>query len=95
MNTGAKKTTRQAVRMAATTLILAEGSTTTLDVKNHLRKRGYRAYQADVSDLLFAVAQQENWAINDNGTYRVYYFPHLTALPDYMLNLPKNNSSFF
>ncbi|RRA99741.1 hypothetical protein [Larkinella rosea] len=95
MNAGAKKINQQAVRMAATTLILAEGSTTTLDVKIHLRKRGYQAYQSDVSDLLFAVAQGENWAMNDNGTYRVYYFPNLTALPNYRLNLPKNNSRIF
>lgn len=95
MKAGAKKMTRQAVRMAATTLIMAEGSTTTLDVKNHLRNRGYLAYQSDVSTRLFEVAQQENWAINDNGTFRVYYFPNLTALPVYGLNRPKNNSFFF
>ncbi|WP_111626898.1 hypothetical protein [Larkinella arboricola] len=91
MKTGAKKITRQAVCLAATTLILAEGSTTTLDVKNHLRNRGYRAYQAEVSTWLFAVAQQQNWAINDNGTYRVYYFAPLTALPARLTNRTKNN----
>lgn len=91
MGTGAKKTTRQAVRLAATTLILAEGSTTTLDVKNHLRNRGYRAYQAEVSTWLFAVAQQEKWAINDNGTYRVYYFAPLAVLPPFLVNQLKNN----
>lgn len=89
MQTGTKKITRQAVRMAATTLILAEGSTTTLDVKNHLRSRGYQAFQADVSRLLFAVAQREKWAVNDNGTFRVYYFPPLTALPPLLTNRAK------
>lgn len=91
MNTGTKKTTRAAVRMAATTLILAEGSTTTLNVKNHLRNRGYRAYQADVSTWLFSVAQQEKWAINDNGLFRVYYFPNLTALPPLLTNRTKKS----
>ena len=91
MKAGAKKTNCQAVRLAATTLILAEGSTTTLDVKNHLRNRGYQAYQAEVSNWLFAVARQEKWAVNDNGHYRVYYFPNLTALPPFMANRSKNN----
>ena len=91
MKAGAKRINRQAVRMAATTLMLAEGSTTTLDVKNRLRKQGYLAQQADVSKWLFAVARQEKWAINDNGTYRVYYFPNLTALPDYLISSTKNN----
>ncbi len=80
MNPDLKKVDRNAVRMAATTLLLAEGSTTTLNVKNHLRIRGYRAYQAEVSAWLFEVAQAEGWAINDNGTFRVYYFPNFTGL---------------
>ncbi|MGM9507006.1 hypothetical protein ACS5NO_04750 [Larkinella sp. GY13] len=92
MKAGAKKTNRQAVRLAATTLILAEGSTTTLDVKTYLRNRGYEAYQAVVSKLLFLVAQREKWAVNDNGTYRVYYFPNLTALPTYLTNRVKINN---
>jgi hypothetical protein len=81
MKAGQKKINRQALRLAATTLILAEGCTTTLNVKTFLRHRGYRAYQADVSKGLFAVAQREGWAINDNGAFRVYYFPRLAALP--------------
>ena len=92
MKAGAKKTNRQAVRLAATTLILAEGSTTTLGVKTHLRNRGYEAYQAVVSKLLFLVAEQEKWAVNDNGTYRVYYFPNLRALPPYLTNRAKKNN---
>jgi len=80
MKAGQKKIDRQAVCLAATTLILAEGSTTTLGVKLFLRKRGYEVYQADVSECLFEVAKREGWAINDNGSFRVYYFPSLRLL---------------
>ncbi|GAB3552494.1 hypothetical protein [Spirosoma fluminis] len=81
MNAALKQITPSAVRMAATTLILAEGSTSTLIVKQFLRNRGYQAYQAEVSKWLFVVALEEDWAINDNGLFRVYYFPTLPALP--------------
>lgn len=77
MNATAKPLDRRAVRMAATTLILAEGCTTTLCVKQFLRNRGYYARQAEVSKWLFAIAGQQGWAINDNGLFRVYYFPRI------------------
>lgn len=80
MKAGLKKIDKQAVRMAATTLILAEGSTTTLGVKLYLRQRGYEVYQSDVSDCLFDVATREGWSINDNGSFRVYYFPSLRIM---------------
>ncbi|CCH55353.1 hypothetical protein BN8_04607 [Fibrisoma limi BUZ 3] len=81
MNAKQKKAGLRAVRMAATTLILAEGCTTTLCVKNFLRNKNYLAYQADVSKWLYAVAKREGWAVNDNGRFRVYYFPSLKPLP--------------
>ncbi|GAB4021937.1 hypothetical protein [Spirosoma koreense] len=81
MNAQLKQLTPGMVSLAATTLILAEGSTSSLIVKQFLRNRGYWARQAEVSDWLFAIAQQEGWAINDNGMFRVYYFPTLSAFP--------------
>lgn len=78
MNTALKPLNRRAVRMAATTLILAEGCTTTLCVKQFLRNRGYYAQQAEVSDWLFTIATQQGWSVNDNGLFRVYYFPRIT-----------------
>ncbi|GAB3748786.1 hypothetical protein [Spirosoma pomorum] len=81
MNAAQKKITPAAVRRAATTLILAEGGTTSLIVKQFLRNRGYQAYQADISKCLFALALKEGWAINDNGMFRVYYFPTLGLMP--------------
>lgn len=79
MNTDLKKITPSVVCLAATTLILAEGSTSSLIVKQFLRNRGYFARQADISAWLFDVAQQQGWAINDNGLFRVYYFPTLAS----------------
>ena len=70
-----KKIDPLAVRFVATTLILANGNTTTLEVKHSLRQRGYEARQADVSQWLFVISVWENWYINDNGTYRIYSFP--------------------
>lgn len=70
-----KKLDPLAVRFVATTLILANGSTTTLEVKNALRKRGYQARQADVSQWLFVISLWEKWYIHDNGSYRSYSFP--------------------
>ncbi|MGF7218314.1 hypothetical protein GGR92_004491 [Spirosoma lacussanchae] len=81
MNATRKQLTPAAVRLAATTLILAEGYTTTLCVKQFLRNRGYRAYQAEVSQWLLVIASQQGWSVHDNGLFRVYYFPRLPLLP--------------
>lgn len=75
-----KRITPATVCQAATTLILAEGGTSTLVVQQFLRNRGYRAHQAEVSKCLSSVALQQGWAINDNGLFRVYYLPNLSTL---------------
>ncbi|WP_077129960.1 hypothetical protein [Spirosoma montaniterrae] len=64
-----------AVRLAATTLILAEGSTSVLCVQQFLRNRGYQAYEAEVSGWLLTIVQQQGWLVNDNGLFCVYGFP--------------------
>ncbi len=69
------------VKITATTLILAEGTTTTLEVKNHLRKQGYTAYQADISKQMRQIALEENWLVYDNGMFFIYTFPHLGLMP--------------
>lgn len=73
------KLSRQAVRLAATTLILAQGCTTTTIVKVALRERGYNVYQAEVAKRLFEVAQSEGWKMDDNGPVRIFYFPQIWA----------------
>ncbi len=75
METKRKQLDPLVVRFAATALILANGSTTTLAVKNALRQRGYEARQADVSQWLLVISLWENWTFTDNKKYRVYSFP--------------------
>jgi hypothetical protein len=53
-------------------LIEENGSTTTLDVKNELRTRGFFAKQADVSEFMLEVAAEEKWDFTYNGVHRVY-----------------------
>ena len=84
MQTKRKKLDPLAIRFAATTLILAEGSTTSLDVKNALRKRGYEARQADVSEWLLVICFYESWTVKGNGQQRVYSFPRVA--PTLQLN---------
>ena len=79
MNTTLKRITPSAVRLAATTLILAEGRTTTLIVQQFLRNRGYQTRQAAVSKWLLAAALQEGWGIDSNGIFLIYSFPTLNA----------------
>ena len=67
--------------MVATKLILAEGSTTTLEVKNNLRRDGYLAYQADISLQMKQIALQENWVVLDNGQFFIYTFRQLGLVP--------------
>lgn len=81
MNTIVKQINPFAVRLAATTLILAEGSTSTLIVQQFLRNRGYQARQAEVAKWLVVVALKEGWSVNDSGLFRLYYFPTLAPLP--------------
>lgn len=53
-------------------LIEDNGSTTTLDIKNELRNRGFFAKQADVSEFMLQVADEEGWNFSYNGVHRVY-----------------------
>lgn len=75
-----KTATYTAVRVAATTLILAEGATTSLAVKLYLRQRGYEVYKAGICNALYEVAREENWIISDNGLVRIYHFPTLRLM---------------
>ena len=75
METKRKQLDPLVVRFAATALILANGSTTTLAVKKALRQRGYEARQTDVSQWLLVISLWENWSFTDNKKYRVFRFP--------------------
>jgi hypothetical protein len=64
----------ESVKLAATTLILASGCTTTLEVKLYLRKHGYQALQKIISKKMREVAQKEGWITVDNGQFFIYTF---------------------
>ncbi|QKZ12188.1 hypothetical protein [Spirosoma sp. KUDC1026] len=72
--------TPSAVRQAATALIQAEGSTTTITVSQFLRNRGYWSYQSELVSWLADAAAEEGWTVTDNGMFRVYSLPTYTAV---------------
>ncbi|MEL6614846.1 MAG: hypothetical protein AAFQ43_03860 [Bacteroidota bacterium] len=67
--------TDRAVRAAAVADATRTGTTTTLDIKRALRRRGYWATQADVSRRLARVASGENWPWWPMGGFRLYGVP--------------------
>lgn len=73
--------TRDAVRTVATSLMALHGTTTTLDVKRHLRSRGYWARQADVSAYMHRLAVAERWSVRSNGRFRRYALPPAPSPP--------------
>lgn len=77
METQRKKLDPQTIRFAATELILTTGSTTPLDVRNALRRRGYEAHQADIAEWLLVICFYESWHVKDNGQHKVYSFPRI------------------
>lgn len=71
---GNKTLTQDIVRDVANELISLNGSTTNLDVKNELRKRGYWAVQSDVSDFMQNIASSvgSGWDTSNNGKFNTY-----------------------
>jgi hypothetical protein len=65
---------REIVKIVAENLLIENGKTTTLEVKNKLRAKNYFALQADISVLLADISQEEGWQYEDNGVYRTYRF---------------------
>ena len=67
--------TNPAVREAAVFDALRTGTTTTLDVKRHLRDRGYWATQDEVSRRVRRLAEAEGWPWWEMGGFRLYGVP--------------------
>ena len=68
-----KKITYDVVKEVAESLIASNTTTTTLDVKEELRTRGYIANQSEVSSMMDKVSSDCNFSIdNSNGTYRIF-----------------------
>lgn len=66
------KLNKTAVLICAVELMLDNGSTTTLDVKNKLRKNHYSCSQTEVSSFMRDLASEEKWKHSDNGVFRTY-----------------------
>ncbi len=63
------------IKLTAERLMSASGQTTTLQVKNHLRNRGFLAFQNEVSSIMGQLAGENNWRHVHNGQFRVYSLP--------------------
>lgn len=75
MNTTAHQAiTKDIVKDVAEDLMEKNGQTTTLEVKDELRNRGYWAVQDEVSNMMFDLGHEEDWDIQNDptGTHRVY-----------------------
>jgi hypothetical protein len=68
-----KTLNKEIVKKVAENLLIANGKTTTLEVKNKLRARNYFALQIDISILLDHISEEEGWYYDYNGVYRTYY----------------------
>ncbi len=68
-----KTLNKKIVKKVAEKLLINNGKTTTLEVKNKLRARNYFALQADISLFLAHISEEEGWSYDDNGVYRTYY----------------------
>ena len=60
------------VKMTAERLMQMNGQTTTLEVKNELRRRGYLAFQRNISQQMATIANESGWDTFYNGRNRIY-----------------------
>lgn len=65
--TTTKKIDKDIVFKTATQLMTDNGKTSSLEVKEELRKNGYWAKQEPVRDLLRELKSEHNWDVNDVG----------------------------
>lgn len=75
-----KKPRKNTIKNAAEHLISIYGCTTTLEVKKYLRAMGYIAFQWDISKKMDAICDENRWAFNFNGQFRVYFMPTQLAV---------------
>ncbi len=66
---------QQIVQGAAEQLMTSNGQTTTLEVKKHLRSKGYWVVQSDISNLMHAayLSNRNDWTYVQER-YRIYFF---------------------
>lgn len=71
------------VQAVAEELMLKKGWTTTLEVKEQLRRNGFYAIQVEVSSAMDFLAWENKWYYECNGKYRIYQFAEDTDLSFY------------
>ena len=75
MQTTQKTATSQDIKDAAIELLKQNGTTTNLDIKNHLRAKDFWVSQDEVSNAMNSIASEENFDRSWNGTYNTWSFP--------------------
>lgn len=93
-----KTATLQDVISVAEEMMFNFNGTTTLEVKNELRNRGYWATQQEISQLLIQAYKQQDWDFTEkqNGigmTYRVYTLKDTTTIPTSVANMSAKTNS--
>ena len=78
---------RTDVLRAAKHLMKTFGATTTLEVKDFLRKQGLIAFQNDVARQLKRLAYHLNWDYEFNGRFRIYFLREEGAFTEKNLRL--------
>ncbi|MEZ4885479.1 MAG: hypothetical protein R3E32_12175 [Chitinophagales bacterium] len=70
-----KLLTESAIKEAAEYLMTLNNETSTLEVKNHLRSKGFSASQSEVSQGMNDIwtANKNTWAFKQLGAYKLYY----------------------
>ncbi len=69
-----KPLNRTSIQEIAERLMISNLETTTLEVKNQLRKEGFYAEQKEVSRWMLQLATWQNWAMVNAGNHRIYRF---------------------
>ena len=67
------------VREVIYALMAQNQSTTTLEVKNELRRLGFQAFQDQVSQMVNTIVLQDNLSSRNNGKFNIYSFGQDTS----------------
>ncbi len=73
-----KQVDKDTVLHTAIILMTANDSTTSLDVKNHLRGLNFWAVQDEISRLMNELSDERSWVRTSNGRFNTYQLTQLT-----------------
>jgi hypothetical protein len=82
MNVSKFKTIDLAIVIAVAEELMSNfQGTTTKEVKEELRKKGYWAIQHEVSNLMMVAGDQQDWNVDASADYRKYTLKDKTTVP--------------